>query len=46
VDNDEMGKIYTEKFKEAFSKNIVEDYPGLNDYNEDLKKNQIRGMKI
>jgi hypothetical protein len=41
VDNDEMGKIYTEKFKEAFSKNIIEDYPRLNDYNEDLKKSQI-----
>jgi len=38
VDNDEMGKIYTQKFKEAFSQNIIEDYPMLNDYNEDLKK--------
>ena len=31
-------KSITEKFKETFSKNIVEDYPELNDYNEDLKK--------
>ena len=46
VDNDEMGKAYTEKFKETFSGNIVEDYPRLNDYNEDLKKSQIRGIKI
>lgn len=46
VDNDEMGKIYTEKFKEVLSKNIIEDYPRLNDYNEDLKKSQLRGVKI
>ena len=46
VDNDEMGRIYTQKFKETFSENIVEDFPRLKDYNEDLKKNQIRGMKI
>ncbi|MEO8414892.1 MAG: hypothetical protein ABI472_14590 [Ginsengibacter sp.] len=46
VDNDEMGKIYTQKFKEAFSWNIVEDYANLNDYNEDLKKSQTRGIKI
>jgi hypothetical protein len=31
VDNDEMGKIYTQKFKEHFAENIVEDYPRLND---------------
>jgi len=42
VDNDEMGKIYTQKFKEVFPEKIVEDYPRLNDYNEDLKKEQIR----
>jgi len=41
VDNDEMGRIYTQKFKETFSENIVEDFPGLKDYNEDLKKSQI-----
>ncbi len=35
VDNDEMGKTYTQKFKEAFPQNIIEDYPMLNDYNED-----------
>ena len=46
TDNDEMGKIYTRKFKEAFSQNIIEDYPRLNDYNEDLKKNQTRKIKI
>ena len=46
VDNDEMGKIYTRKFKEAFSQNIIEDYPRLNDYNEDLKKSQSRRIKI
>ena len=46
VDNDEMGKIYTKKFKEAFTWDIVEDYPRLNDYNEDLKKSQLRGIKI
>ncbi len=46
VDNDEMGKIYTQKFKEAFTWNIVEDYPKLNDYNEDLKKSQTRVIKI
>lgn len=40
VDNDEMGKLYTEKFKQALSKEIVEDFPVLNDYNEDLKKSQ------
>lgn len=45
VDNDEMGRTYTQKFKEAFFQNIVEDYPGLKDYNEDLKKNQIRRIK-
>jgi hypothetical protein len=42
VDNDEMGKIYTQKFKEALVGNIIEDYPRLNDYNEDLKKSQLR----
>ncbi len=42
VDNDEMGKIYTQKFKEAFAINVIEDYPCLNDYNEDLKKNLLR----
>jgi len=41
VDNDEMGRIYTQKFKEIFYENIVEDFPGLKDYNEDLKKSQI-----
>jgi hypothetical protein len=41
VDNDEMGRIYTEKFKEVLSKNIAEDFPRLNDYNEDLKKVRI-----
>ena len=46
VDNDEMGKIYTKKFKEAFAWDIVEDFPRLNDYNEDLKKSQMRGIKI
>lgn len=46
VDNDEMGKIYTQKFKEAFSWNIIEDYPKLNDYNEDLKKSQTWGIKM
>ena len=46
VDNDEMGEIYTEKFKEVFSKNIIEDLPTLNDYNEDLKKSQLNGIKI
>jgi hypothetical protein len=45
VDNDEMGKIYTQKFKEHFAENIVEDYPRLNDYNEDLKKGQVRKAK-
>ena len=45
VDNDEMGKIYTQKFKEHFAENIVEDYPSLNDYNEDLKKGQGRRPK-
>ena len=45
VDNDEMGKIYTQKFKEHFEQNIVEDYPRLNDYNEDLKKGQVRKAK-
>jgi hypothetical protein len=45
VDNDEMGKIYTQKFKEHFAENIVEDYPRLNDYNEDLKKGQVRRPK-
>jgi len=42
VDNDKMGRIYTEKFKEVFSEKIIEDYPRLKDYNEDLKKGQIR----
>jgi len=46
VDNDEMGRVYTEKFKEVFSERIVEDYPRLNDYNEDLKKSQSRRIKI
>ena len=41
VDNDEMGRIYTQKFKETFSENIFEDFPGLKDYNADLKKSQI-----
>lgn len=45
VDNDEMGRIYTQKFKGSFLQNIVEDYPGLNDYNEDLKKSQISRIK-
>lgn len=45
VDNDEMGKTYTQKFKEHFEENIVEDYPILNDYNEDLKKGQVRKLK-
>lgn len=45
VDNDEMGKIYTQKFKETFAGNIIEDYPRLNDYNEDLKKDQLRKTK-
>lgn len=45
VDNDEMGKIYTQKFKESFAGNVIEDYPRLNDYNEDLKKGQLRKTK-
>lgn len=45
VDNDEMGKIYTQKFKETFAGNIIENYPSLNDYNEDLKKAQLRTAK-
>ena len=45
VDNDEMGRIYTQKFKEAFAINIIEDYPCLNDYNDDLKKGQLRKTK-
>ena len=46
VDNDEMGRIYTQKFKDAFAGKIIEDFPRLNDYNEDLKKGQIRVFKI
>ena len=46
VDNDKMGRIYTQKFKDAFAGKIIEDYPRLNDYNEDLKKEQIRVFKI
>lgn len=46
VDNDEMGRVYSQKFKEAFSEKIVEDYPRLNDYNEDLRKSQKRRIKI
>ena len=46
VDNDEMGKIYTQKFKEAVPPHIIEDYPRLNDYNEDLKKSKTRRIKI
>lgn len=46
VDNDKMGKIYTQRFKEAFSQNLIEDYPRLNDYNEDLNKSQTRRIKI
>lgn len=45
VDNDEVGKVYTKKFKEAFTGNVIEDYPRLNDYNEDLKKSQLRKTK-
>lgn len=45
VDNDEMGKLYTQKFKRAFAINVIEDYPRLNDYNDDLKKSQIRKTK-
>jgi len=45
VDNDEMGRIYTQKFKKAFPEKIDEDFPRLNDYNEDLKKSQIQGFK-
>lgn len=36
VDNDEMGKLYNEKFKSKF-KNVREDFPVKKDYNEDLK---------
>jgi len=46
VDNDEMGRSYAQKFKEAFSKKIVEDFPELKDYNEDLKKSRLLGIKI
>ena len=46
VDNDEMGKLYTKKFKELLPWNIVEDYPIGNDYNEDLKHSKIRGIKL
>jgi hypothetical protein len=46
VDSDKMGKIYTQKFKEALPWDIVEDYPKFNDYNEDLKKSQTKGIKI
>ncbi len=46
VDNDEMGRIYTQKFNETFPGKIVEDFPRSKDYNEDLKKSQIRGIKI
>ncbi len=48
VDNDDAGIRYTEKFKVAFSDNLIVDVPLLKDFNEDLKKSQtkIRSLKI
>jgi hypothetical protein len=46
VDNDAMGKLYTKKFKDAFPWKVVEDYPRLKDYNEDLIKGQIRRIQL
>jgi hypothetical protein len=48
VDNDDAGRRYTDKFKNAFSENIIVDNPFSKDFNEDLKKSQskIRNLKI
>ena len=48
VDNDDAGRRYTEKFRNAFSENLIVDIPFLKDFNEDLKKSQtmIRSYKI
>jgi hypothetical protein len=48
VDNDDAGRRYTEKFKNAFSENLIVDTPLLKDFNEDLKKvkTRIRNFKI
>jgi hypothetical protein len=46
VDNDKMGRLYTKKFKDAFPWNVIEDYPRLKDYNEDLIKGQTRRIQL
>lgn len=48
VDNDKAGRRYTEKFRDAFSENLIIDVPSLKDFNEDLKKvkARIRNFKI
>ena len=48
VDNDIAGKRYTEKFKNAFSENLIVDSLFSKDFNEDLKKSggKIRSLKI
>ena len=48
VDNDDAGRRYTEKFRNAFSENLIVDTPLLKDFNEDLKKvkTRIRNFKI
>lgn len=48
VDNDIAGRRYTEKFRNAFSENLMVDVPSLKDFNEELKKikTRIRSFKI
>ena len=46
VDNDKMGRLYTKKFKDSFPWNVIEDYPRLKDYNEDLIKSQTRRIQL
>ena len=46
VDNDEMGKLYTKKFKDLLPWHIVEHYPISNDYNEDLQQSNLKGIKF
>jgi hypothetical protein len=46
VDNDKAGGRYTEKFKTAFSENLIVDVPSLKDFNEDLKKIKARNRNF
>jgi len=46
VDNDKAGRRYTEKFKTAFSENLIVDTPLLNDFNEDLKRSERRILSL